>query len=267
MSEIAEHAKRAHRLSFSRLLGCLWWARGDVECPDDPPGEKARIGTVVHRLSQEHLVGVPFDRSKVGLKELAEALSIFNGPLKGWLDAWLASPGEHHVEERLRYDAEDDRVFVVPRREDPAYAPPSAMQMTGELDLVTVLPEHIEVVDLKTGQERNSNESQLTGYSVVAARKWNRPLVKSAFLYARKTKVKLTPWIEMDVDAIDAEAGKLRRTLRTLPQAERVKGDHCYRCPMGPRRGGPPSRCPSWQDDYSPAPVEARLLDDDVRLF
>lgn len=263
--------RRAHRLSFSRLLPCLWWARGDVECPDDPPGEKARIGTCVHSLAEEHLTGVPFDRSKVALKELAEALSIFNGPLKAWLDAWKISPGEHAVEARLRYDSDDDIVFPVPRRNDPSYEPPGAMQLTGELDLVTVLSDAIEVIDLKTGQKRNSNESQLTGYSVVAARRWNRPVVRSAFLYARKTKVELTPWIEMNTDALDAEAGKLRRALRTLPQATRVKGDHCWRCPMGPRRGGAPSKCPEWQDEYSPPPVsdphESRLYADDVRLF
>jgi hypothetical protein len=260
---------RAHRLSFSRLLPCLWWARGDVECPDDPPGEKARIGTIVHRLSEEYSgLGRPFDRSKVDLHELTKALVIFNGPLKGWIDAWKASPGEHFVEARIRYDADADTVFEAPRRDDPNYAPPGAMEMTGELDFTTVLPDAVETVDLKTGKKENSLETQLRGYSVLAARKWGRPLVRSAFLYARQTKIELTPWIEMDADAIDAEAGGIRRQLRTLPEARRVKGEHCYRCPMGPRRGaGRPSPCPSWApDEY--VPLESPdLLDESVRLF
>ncbi len=263
---------RAHRLSLSRLLPCLWWARGDVECPDDPPGRPARVGTIVHGLAAEHSgLWRPYDRSKLDLHELAEALSIFNGPLKGWVEAWALSPGQHFVEARVRYDADEDRVFDAPRRGEPDYVPPGAMQATGEMDFVTVTDEAIEQVDLKTGKKENSLESQLRAYSLLAQRKWNRPVVRSAFLYARKTKIELTPWIEMDVDAIDAEAGKLRKSLRTLPTAERVKGDHCFRCPMGPRRGaGRPSPCPEWQHDaYRPPepPADPSLYEETSRLF
>jgi hypothetical protein len=263
---------RAHRASFSRLLACLYWARPDVECPDDPPGPKARIGTLVHRLAEGHTgLGRSFSQEGVDLHELSEAMSIFHGPLKTWVEAWSASPGEHFVEFRVRYDAEADIVWPVPRRDEPGYLPPDVMQMTGELDFVTVLPTHIESIDLKTGQKANSLESQLRGYAILAQRHWDRPLVKSAFLYARKTKVELTPWIEMDVDAIDAEAGALRRALRTLPQAEPIKGEHCWRCPMGPKRGAnaPRSTCPQWQDDgyHDPGPPPAGLYDDAVNLF
>lgn len=262
---------RAHRLSLSRLLPCLWWARPDVECPDDPPGKPARVGTLVHKMAEGHTgIGRTFSQDGVDLHELAEALSIFNGPLKAWVEAWSRSPGDHFVEARIRYDAEEDAVFDAPRRDEPNYQPPGATQVTGELDFVTVLDDAIESVDLKTGRKENSLESQLSAYAILAQRRWNRPVVRSAFLYARKTKVELTPWIEMDTDAVDAEAGKLRRSLRTLPQAERVRGDHCYRCPMGPRRGaGSSSPCPEWMNDYrepSPPP-EAALYDDSVRLF
>lgn len=261
---------RAHRLSLSRLLPCLWWARGDVECPDDPPGDKARIGTVVHRLSEAHTgLGRPFSQEGVDLRELAEALSIFNGPLKGWIDAWMAAPGRHYIEQRLRYDAERDVVFGAPRREEPGYTPPGAMQVSGELDFVTVTDDAIESIDLKTGQKANSLESQLRGYAILAQRRWERPVVRSAFLYARKTKVELTPWITMNEDEVDAEAGKIHLSLATLPETQRVRGDHCYRCPMGPRRGaGRPSPCPEWMTDYvPPSPPETALYDDGARLF
>ncbi len=261
---------RAHRLSLSRLLPCDWWARPDVDCPDDPPGPKARIGTLVHRVSEGHTgLGRSFSQEGVDLHELAEALSIWNGPLKGWVEAWVASPGQHFVETRIRYDAEDDAVFDTPRRDEPGYTPPGPMQITGEMDFVTVLPDAIESIDLKTGQKSNSLQSQLDAGAVLAQRKWRRPVVRSAFLYARKTKVELTPWVEMDEDAIDAEAGALRRRLRTLPTATRARGEHCYRCPMGPRRGsGRPSPCPAWASDYPPPEYpEAALYDDDARLF
>ncbi len=161
-----------------------------------------------------------------------------------------------------------DAVFDVPRRGEPGYGPPGPTQMTGELDFVTVTDDAIDVIDLKTGKKENTNESQLRGYSLLAARKWKRPLVRSAFLYARKTKVELTPWAEMDADAIDAEAGKIRRSLRTLPTAERVRGDHCFRCPMGPRRGaGRPSPCPEWAADEYVPPEAPADLSEDVRAF
>ncbi len=242
-----------------------------MDCPDDPPGPKARIGTLVHRLAEGHSgFGRSFEMQDVDPAEIAEALSIFNGPLKTWVEAWAGMPGEHYVEARFRYDAEEDRVFGVPRRDDPNYVPPAAMQMTGEMDFVRVLTDEVEQIDLKTGQARYTLDSQLRGYSLLAQRQWDRPVVRSAFLYAKKTKLEMSPWVEMDVDACDAEAGKLRRTLRTLPQAEPVKGDYCWRCPMGPKKGRL-SPCPIWQserDGYvEPDSYESKLYADEVRLF
>lgn len=254
------------RLGFSRLLPCDWWARPDVECPDDPPGKAAQVGTVVHGLSAEHSgLHKPLDRTKVDPHILAEALSIFHGPLRGWVEAWVASPGEHFVEARYRYDAETHEAFPVAARGTPEHTHAGPTQLTAEIDFVTVLPEHIEVIDLKTGQKRNTNETQLRGYSVVGERVWKRPLVKSAFLYAKKTKLELTPWLEMNVDRIEAEAGALRRRLRTLPTAQPVKGDHCYRCPLGKARFG---RCPEWPDNaYVPPEPPAADYFDDARNF
>lgn len=255
----------SHRLSFSRRLPCLWWARPDVDCPDDPPGEKAQIGNCTHALTDEYLTGKTFDRTKYTPHVLAEALSIFNGPLKAWLDTWREQPGQKVVEGRLRYDAEEGRAFPTPRRDEPGYTRPDAMQMTGEIDLVTIYPneDRAEVIDLKTGQKRYTNESQIRGYSVVVRSRYGVKNVRAAFLYAKKTKLSLDPWTEMDEDALDAEAGKIRRELRTLPQAEPVRGDHCYRCPLGKNRFG---RCPEWPENEYREP-DPPVYADDVRLF
>ena len=249
------------RPGFSRILPCMWWARPEVDVPEQPPGKPARVGTIVHGLAAEHSgLHKPLDRSKLDPHDLAEALSIFHGPLKGWVESWVASPGEHFVESRFRYDADTHEALPVAARGTPEHTHAGPMQLTAEIDFVTVLPEHTEVIDLKTGQKRNTNESQLRGYSVVAERVWKRPLVKSAFLYAKKTKLELTPWIESDADRLEAEAGNLRRILRTLPSAPAVKGDHCYRCPLGKARFG---MCPEWPDrEYvPPAPPEEPTVD------
>ena len=242
---------RRHRLSFSRILPCLYWARPDVEYREEPAGRPARVGTLVHRLAEAYVKGCTVEHKDVDLHELAEAQSIFSGPLKGWLDTWKASPGEHFVEERLRYDAERHAVFPAPRRDDAAYTPPGPMQLTGELDFVTVLDGCADVIDLKTGQKRYTNESQLSGYAVVAERRWGVKRVRTAFLYAKKTKIALDPSTELDADRLEAEAGVLRRTLRVLPTAEPVKGEHCYRCPMGKGRFGV---CPAWPNNEYVAP-------------
>lgn len=255
----------SHRLSLSRYnlaLSCSYWARGDVECPDDPPGRKARIGTLVHRLVEAHLTSKSFEQQDVDLSELAEAMSIFNGPLKGWIEAWAASPNPRAIELRLRYDSEAHSVRAVPRRGEEGYTSAGPFEVTGEIDLVEVIPGiRADVIDIKTGQKRYVNEEQLRAYAVLAERMWGVPMVRVAFLYARKTKIELTPWTEIDLDALDAEAGRIRRTLRMIPKAEPAPGEHCWRCPLG-KANCPAHVTTDWSERVGP-----ELYAEDVRLF
>lgn len=259
---------RTHRLSLSKRLPCLYWARPDVKCPEDVLGPKGQIGKIVHGLVEHKLTGREFDVSVFDKEVLSDALDIFKGPINRYVEEWALKTGEHHVERRLRYDADDDRVFDVPKRDSKDYLPPGAMQVTGEMDLVRVLDDFIEVEDIKTGKKENTLESQLRAYAVLAAREWNKSHVRARFVYARKTKLDFSNWIEMNLDDIDAEAGAIRRELRTLPMAETVKGNWCWTCPMGPRRGvSRPSPCPEWMtDDRYQDEGESRLYSDDVRL-
>jgi hypothetical protein len=236
----------SHRLSLSRYalaLKCSYWARPELEWKELPAGKAARIGTLVHRMAEAHAKRRDLLPQAADAAELVEAIRIFNGPLKTWVEVWRDAPADYReAEMRLRYDAATDSVHSAPRRDEPGYTRPGETEVTGELDFVTVRGDEAEVVDLKTGSPRNSNEEQLHGYGLLVSRKWRHiKRVKIAFLYALKTKLTLTPWVTLDVDRLDAEAGKMARTLRRLPLARPVTGDYCdYRCPMGR------ALCPAW---------------------
>lgn len=219
--------------SYALSLACGYWARLDVDLPERQVGPPARIGTIVHLLAQAQVNGKTVELGDHNPSEFAEAKAIHSGPLSGWIEEWKSAPVPKAVELRLRYDAKTDRAREVPRRGEPGYSRPGPTEVTGELDLVQNFGTHVDVIDIKTGQKRHVQEEQLHAYAVLASRFWTAPLVRVSFLYARKTKTDQTPWVELDLDRIDAEAGRLSRRLRTLPTAEPVPGDHCWRCPLG----------------------------------
>jgi hypothetical protein len=237
----------SHRLSLSRYalaLECSYWARPELTWQEKPPGEPARVGNLIHRFAELHgkrlaLEHKDFDEANV--HELAKARATFDGPLRGWVEAWRDAPVPSAFELRIRYDARTDTVSEAPRRGEPGYTRPGPSEVTGELDFVANHGDSVDVVDLKSGSPRHVHEEQLRGYALLASRFYRVPRVRVAFLYALKTKLTMTPWVEMDEDALDAEAGRIGRTLRLIPSAEPVPGEHCnYRCPM---TKGP---CPYW---------------------
>lgn len=237
---------RRHRLSLSRYwlaLKCSFWAREDLEWSEEPSGRAGRIGTGGHRYSELCGKRLPFDGDPVldamDPHEQAEAKAIFEGPLRGWVEAWRDAPVPAAFELRVRYETRRDVVREVPRRDEPDYTPPGPFEVTGELDFVHNHGDFVEVIDLKTGSPRNVHEEQIVSYGLLASRFYRVPRVRVAFLFARKTKLTQTPWVELDADTLDAEAGRLARTLRLLPEAKPRLGEHCVRCPM------PRSQCPA----------------------
>lgn len=235
-----------HRLSLSRYwlaLECSYWARADLQWEEQPSGRAGRVGTICHRFAELCGKTLPFDGDPVleaaDPHELAEAKAIFEGPLRGWVEKWRDAPIPAAFELRLRYDTRIDDVHQAKRRDEEGYEPPGPSQVTGELDFVHNHVDSVDVVDLKTGSPRNVHDEQVITYGLLASRFYRVPKVRVAFLFARKTKLTQTDWIELDADTLDAEAGRLARTLRLLPDARPRLGDHCVRCPM------PRSQCPA----------------------
>lgn len=235
-----------HRLSPSKLglaEHCTAWARADWDYEDPPSERAARIGTLVHRMTEMLATGKSVEPLSGELEEVAEALSIVNGPLKEWIAAWRALDVPKAAELSLRMNVDSGTIREYPRRGEPGYERPNADELGGELDLVRLFPTILEVIDLKTGRPEYFTESQLRAYALLASRFYGVAAVKVAFLRALKTKVSLTDWVTFDADELDAEHGRLRRMLRALPMARPQPGEHCWSC--NAKRAG---ACPAHQE-------------------
>jgi hypothetical protein len=241
------------RLTMSRyplaLICGFPWSEAAPEWKERPSGREARVGTVTHRWSDAYLKSTPQnqvvpDLGSFSADEIADGTALFEGSLRGW----LASHRWAHSELGIRYDAERDEATIVAGRGAHGYddADDGPMVMRGTLDLVAFWRDDrerlcIDNVDIKTGQPRNAHREQLHVQDVAVSRLFDPHLVRSGFVFPRKTKVIEPEWETLDRVRLDEVAGRIRKTLRLLPKAEPVPGDHCsYRCPLG--RGS----CPAW---------------------
>lgn len=223
------------RVSLATICG-FPWSEAAPEWNERPVGKEARAGSVTHHLSDAHLKGIEPDLSAYDPEAIAEGTAYFEGSLRGW----LAKRHWTHSEIGIRYDAERDEARIVEGRGPNGYddADDGHMVMRGTLDLVELWRDDherlcIDNVDIKTGQAKNAHVEQLYVQAVGVSRLFDPHMVRVGFVYPRKTKVIEPVWEELDRDRLDEEAGKIARTLRKLPTAEPVPGDHCFRCPMG----------------------------------
>lgn len=246
----------SHHLSLSRwglAKQCSYWCRPDIQLPRDESGKPARVGTITHRLSDGYakalIAGASREQAEASIlgseapapgeayDEWQEATIIYGGPLSEWIEGWVEQPGKKHTELRLRYSARTDRVHQAPRRDEPGYTRPGPFEVSGELDFVRVVDGVAEVIDLKTGKVSESAIEQLNAYAVLASRFFGVSHARHRVLYARKTKLIETPWVEMDADALDAEAGAIGRVLRRLPTVQPTKPADskvcAFICPLG----------------------------------
>lgn len=225
---------KAHRLSMSRLslaYQCAWSFRSDSPQHPRPSGTPARIGTGTHSC-MEHYVkkgAVLTDLPKLKPEEAAEALAFFSPPVRAFIDSipWTA------CEIGLRYDARTDTTTAGPRRGEPGYDEIGATVLPGTLDLVAVEPDMVTVVDLKTGKHVTDRD-QLYAQAVAAARFYDVPSARVAYLYARKTKCDPPEWEHLDADKLDLEAGRISRLVKRLPMAQPQAGDYCWKCDSRP---------------------------------
>lgn len=209
---------------------CLYPYRPGVPVVERPPGKAARAGSILHKLAECHVTKRDVSHEDVDPHDLAEAMGLFSGPFRGWLD----SRSWDLVEVGLRYDAENDTTERGPRRGDEGYESVSPMVLPGTLDLVRVADGAAWVVDIKSGQKANAHPEQLYAQAVAVTRLLGLDRAFVGFVFARKTKCDEPAWEPLDADRLDAEAGKIRRKLRMIPTAEPNPGDGCAYCPARP---------------------------------
>ncbi len=239
---------RAHHLSGSKvdlaLHGCLFWARPDTVHPARPMGAPAKRGVTVHTA---------FDRDFKGLAlpEFHDDTRALWDQLKTWL---MTQPNFTHSELPLLYDAENDTAAICETGEfgERDYLGVTALKVPMRLDLVRVERDVAWVLDVKTGSrsgtETEPANMQLASGAVAVSRLFGVERVKVGLVFPLKTKVHPPAWFELDADALDLHAGKLHRALKMLPTSGPVRGDHCWKCPIGPSKGYT-TDCPAWQID------------------
>ncbi len=250
----------SHRLSMSRMglaRECLYGFRSDVRAMPRPVGRAALVGRLVHAMVEATVNKTAFPDDP-DLTLLAEAKAIFDGPLRGFINA-----NEWNVcEKGYRYNTTTDTCVDGPRRGEPGYENVPDPVLPGTLDLVKLHPDLATVVDVKSGKPPTDSD-QLCAQAVAISRRFNVKRVRVMYARALKTKLDLLSDEELDEDRLDAEAGRIARYLRVLPNAEPVPGDHCWKCDARPV-------CPAQpRDEYIPPapPREPSLVDDDARFF
>lgn len=225
---------RAHYLSASKMslaLVCAHGFRPDVEQFPRLSGSAAKTGTGTHTLAECAVIDFegPADLSRLSDDEAAEARKLCSEKLVAWLRAhhWTA------WEIGLRYDARTDTARIGPRRGEPGYEDHGAMVLPMTLDGVHVADDLVTVVDLKSGKLVDDT-AQLRAQAVAASRHYGAKRARIGYVYARKTKCDEPKWVDLSEDDLDAEAGRIGRLLRTLPVAQPVPGDYCWRCDARP---------------------------------
>ena len=236
---------------------CLYGFRLDVRQFPRPIYRATQVGTVTHHCVEKKRNGAANDHGITDTTIIADAETIFAGPLSGFVDSrpWTA------CEIGMRYDSINDTATEGPKRGEPGYDDVIASVLRGTLDLVHVEGDTGLVVDVKTGKPPTDSE-QLYAQAVAVSRRYKLKTVRVQYARALKTKLDILGDELLDADRLDAEAGRIARRLRLVPTSEPNAGEWCFRCDARPG-------CPAHQrdDEYVPAEMPpTELYDDNARL-
>lgn len=232
---------KAHQLSGSKIetgAQCLYWARPEVVHPYRPMSKAASKGVKVHKAAERYVKELPHQQMDPGSESLWSTLK-----------RYLEQRGFDHSEVALLYNAELDIAKACETGEgERDYLGVCKDSLPMRLDLVRFDGVDLTVVDIKTGSKPNTEPArtnlQLATQAVAASRFYGVKSVTVGLAFPMKTKLHEDYWVLGEED-LDSHAGKLRRMLRTIPEAQPIKGDKCRRCPIGPDRNYP-STCPAW---------------------
>lgn len=218
--------------AYWHALLCAYAYRPDVECPERPSGEAARIGIAGHSLVAEAFGGpahVETDRD-------LEAHPIARQAIK-WLNKQDRKP--NGVEVAIVYNAFTDTAREVKGAGHREYGPLASGDIPTTLDLVWIEADRVTVRDLKTGSKGHAHREQLEIQALAASRLYDRPFAEHGFLWARKTKCDSDELTEMGPSELEGESWRAASVMRRLPMAQPQPGQHCWLCPLGM------DRCPA----------------------
>lgn len=253
-----------HRLTLSKLglaHQCLYGFRADVIVNPRKSGHAAKIGSITHSIVECAVNGTELDPT-LDPSERAEAQAIFDGPLKGF----VASQPWTICESGFAFQASTNVVHDWPRRGQPGYERTADDMIAGTLDLASIEPDFADVIDVKTGKPPADAE-QLYGQAVMVSRRYKVPEVRVRYARALKTKLEMLNDEVLDADRLDAEAGRITRLLRMLPDSKPNEGEWCWRCDAWLSCPAKQEARDQYNDPMANDPPESIMYDDSVRLF
>lgn len=235
-------------------LICGFWARTEIERPERPLGKAGRIGNRVHKLCELHFNGG--DSEPMGDAEEEREAQRKWASLKVWL-------GERvfQAEIGLLYDVIHRKTEYVQMGPggDRDYLGVTSHTIPMRLDLLRIDGTKAEIIDIKTGSASNVQpaeyNAQLKTAALAVSRMWpDLTAFRVGLAYPLLTKVN-TDYSSYTRADLDEYARVLRATMLRLPVSEPAKGQHCWKCPIGPSKGFV-STCPAWADEQERSAAE-----------
>jgi RecB family exonuclease len=219
----------SHRISASKtdlaLSGCVYWARPDVELPEDVSGPSADQGTRLHAAAEAYALGIE-------LPPIAEDIVGRWVHMKVWIDAWAsAARTPAMVEPAFLLDPHNLTSTALPRVVNRDYGGTRG-QIGGRADLARVHPDYVEVWDYKTGETvpRAADAGQLKSLAVMVAMHFGQPRAVVHMVHCRDEGVTVDSAC-LEAWDLDVHAAALRHAVDSVPGAQPSPGDHCRWCP------------------------------------
>jgi len=246
---------RRHRLTASKITlarSCLWWARPDVELPEQDASGAAELGTALHAVAEaeadedasdepdEGAVDRAFRRVVMGAVEeqvLAELPGVERAALaplaQAWREWWTGfapTVGSHWTEQAFAVDPAARTARTLPSEVSRDYSAATAAEVPGTIDLIALRPGERVVVDYKTGSAAHGLDEHLDqllfGATASAlTTEWHGPIAV-AVAHVTLDGVR---WHERRVSGFELEVFRveLAALVEAIQTAEARPGLHC----------------------------------------
>jgi len=182
-----QHAERKHaRLSASRaerFMNCPGSVRLEGQMPDEPAGEAAALGTMLHELSEKILRGEEIDNPDLDQDHLQMAQSYAD-----YVNGISANPRKKLIE--VNVDAGLKSLHHA---------------LGGTADAVIVDGNHLHVVDAKFGRVlvEAENNKQLMTYALGVMRQFNAPIDITCTMHIFQPRAGHSKWTIKGADLVN----------------------------------------------------------------
>lgn len=210
------------------MAGCMYWARPDIELPEDTMGAAADEGVRLHALAERLADGHTVPSADVQA-DIADRWAQMVPWIEQWRDATTGA--ERLVEAAFKINVQTGVVSGIPRSAGRNYGH-SMTEVPARLDLGAVWPDLVEIWDFKTGETapKACDAGQLRTLALMVCEAWGKSRARVHIVHVRDDNV-YTDSHDLERWDLDGHALLLRRSLESLPVAVPAPGAHCRWCP------------------------------------